>query len=403
MKRWIFVWTMVGLTSIRALYATAAGEGMLLKPTADDPVWGGLPPVYFCGEAVPIHEEAVARRLLSTLLKNTNYVQALSDIRQRASQFFPIIEPILEQYKIPADFKYLPLAESSLRSGAVSAKGAAGYWQLMPETARELGLTVQTRLDERHHLLKSTHAACRYLRFLHEQLGTWTLAAAAYNNGIGNLLVSIRKQRERDYYYLRLNAETGRYLYRILAFKELFGNYQSYRAVLPPHVWKTLSEPLPHLTPNLDAEESLVAESMVTKATRQAVEESLDAEPSVSKQPQDLQLPHGSDVFRNGIKARLTQAGNLQRGEVWLFNLTRDAVTNTRPMEQGDILYALVEDIDSKTNKIYLRVDRIYSLSARETYNLTLSAIDASTGSLGINLDDVGQVKSGWISTWKVQ
>jgi membrane-bound lytic murein transglycosylase D len=388
---------------VNSFWVTVVLAGPLEKPLDDKLRWVSLPPVHFCGEAVPVHEEAVARRLLSALVKNTNYHQSLSSIRQRASRFFPVIEPILERYKIPADFKYLPLVESSLQHGAVSPMGAAGYWQLMPETARELGLTVQDTYDERHHLLKSTHAACRYLRFLHERLGSWTLAAAAYNNGIGNLLASIRKQRERDYYYLRLNAETGRYLYRILAFKELFGNYQSYRPVLPLNVWKTLSEPLPHVTQGIQTVEPLMAESAVNAAVQQAVREPLPVSLATEKRPQELIVPHANDVFRGGIKARLKQAGSLQRGQVWLFNLTADGLAGSKSVEQGDVLYAVVEDIDPRTNKVYLRADRIYSPTERQTYNLTLSALDASTGQLGLNLNDLAQVKAGWISTWKVQ
>lgn len=101
-----------------------------------------LPPVYFCGESVPLHEEAVARRLVSALVTNTHKNQALYRIRQRAATFFPIIEPILARHRIPSDFKYLPLVESALTGFAVSSRGAVGYWQFMPETARELGLTI---------------------------------------------------------------------------------------------------------------------------------------------------------------------------------------------------------------------------------------------------------------------
>lgn len=372
-------------------------------PNDDKLAWANLPPVFFCGEAVPLHEEAVARRLVSALVQNTNYNRALYEIRQRASSFFPLIEPIMTRYKIPADFKYLPLVESALRGGAVSRAGAAGYWQLMPATARELGLTVERQHDERQHLLKSTDAACRYLRFLYNRLGSWTLAAAAYNNGIGNILSSIRRQRESDYYYLRLNAETGKYLYRIIAFKELFDNYKSYRPVLPLAVWKTLSEPLPNIRPDsLDEEQPLLAESMIITETQLAVKESAGLNLAADKRPEEVPLPNAADVFRGGIKARLAEAGVLKRGQVWVFHLTLDGIANGKAVDQGDILYAIVEDIDPKTNKVFLRGDRLYSKENRETYSLTLSAVDASTGRIGIFLPDMEQVKAGWISTWKV-
>ena len=102
-----------------------------------------LPSVYFCGESVPLHEESVARRLVSALAHNTAQNQAIYRMRQRAAVFFPIIEPILLKHNIPLDFKYLPLVESALTGMAVSPKGAVGYWQFMPATARELGLIIE--------------------------------------------------------------------------------------------------------------------------------------------------------------------------------------------------------------------------------------------------------------------
>lgn len=402
MRSTVFALIVSGLAFIANYSAIATGTNRPTTfPLNTDPTWANLPPVFFCGEAVPIHEEAVAHRLMSALVQKTSYGKALANMRLRASAFFPIIEPILERYKIPADFKYLPLVESALRGGAVSKAGAVGYWQLMPATARELGLTVDSERDERLHLLKSTDAACRYLRFLYHKMGSWTLAAAAYNNGIGNLLSSIRKQNERDYYYLRLNAETGRYLYRIIAFKELFDNYQQYKMVLPVHVWNTLSAPLPRKLPHIEMEVPLLEEETLEADTEEAVSAPI-ALSSVAKKSEDVPLPNAADVFRGGIKARLDKAGVLQRGQVWVFHLTRDGMADGKPVDQGDVLYAVVEDIDPKTNKVYFRADKVYSASDRQTHKLALSAVDASTGRIGINLLDMAQVKSGWISTWKV-
>ena len=163
-----------------------------------------------------------------------------------------------------------PLVESALQGLAISPKGAAGYWQFMPATARELGLSVGHGIDERQHLIKSTNAACRYLRYLYNRLGSWTLAAAAYNNGIGALLSNIRRQQQRDYYYLRLNAETGKYLYRILAFKELFANYRSYKSLISDQMMASLNEPLSDLSAD-DTDEVLIPEGILNEATREAI------------------------------------------------------------------------------------------------------------------------------------
>ncbi|MGF7215423.1 hypothetical protein GGR92_001563 [Spirosoma lacussanchae] len=357
-----------------------------------------LPPVYFCGESVPLHEEAVARRLVSALVRNTAQNRAIYQMRQRATRFFPIIEPILARHRVPLDFKYLPLVESALTGLAVSPKGAVGYWQFMPATARELGLKIDGRFDERQDLVKSTDAACRYLRFLYNRLGSWTLAAAAYNNGIGALLGNIRRQQQRDYYYLRLNAETGKYLYRILAFKELFSNYKAYQAIIPDDMMAYLSEA--SIPDTGEEEEVLIPEVVVDEATRTALNTPVQPATAGSRD-MDIPLPNAADVFRGGIKARLVESTGLIRGQIWVFHLTRDGMADGKEVEEGDVLYAVVEDIDAKTNRLYLRADKLYSASEKHTYNLALSAVDASTGRIGIKLPDVDQIKSGWILTWK--
>ncbi|WP_461125697.1 lytic transglycosylase domain-containing protein [Spirosoma aerophilum] len=362
-----------------------------------------LPPVYFCGESVPVHEEVVARRLVSALVRNTNQNEAVLRIRQRAAVFFPIIEPILAHHGIPLDFKYLPLVESALQGFAVSPRGAAGYWQFMPATARELGLTIGNGVDERRHLTKSTNAACRYLRYLYNRLGSWTLAAAAYNNGIGAILSNIRRQQQRDYYYLRLNAETGKYLYRILAFKELFANYRLYKNLIPERMMANLVEPLGNMgEADLSNDEVLIPEIVMNDATKEAVDTPiLEGLPTVKGQTNDIPLPNAAAVFRGGIKAKLVEPSGLQRGQVWVFHLTRDGIAGGREVEEGDILYAVVEDIDVKINKVYLRSDKLYSPAEKETYGLALSAVDASTGRIGIKLSELSRLQSGWILTWK--
>ena len=378
-----------------------ASFGPVVEPRVSLHITPTLPPVYFCGESVPLHEEIIARRLVSALASKAVQNRALYRIRQRAAVFFPIIEPILDRYHIPSDFKYLPLVESALQGSAVSSKGAVGYWQFMPATARELGLSTRPGHDERQNLIKSTHAACQYLNYLHNRLGSWTLAAAAYNNGIGALLANIRRQQQRNYYYLRLNAETGKYLYRILAFKELFSNYQHYQNIIPNRMLASLSEPL---TPESEQEsdEVLLPETTVADATRSAVETSIQDDESASTgQTADIPLPNAADVFQGGIKAKLTESASLQRGQVWVFHLTRSGIADGKEVDEGDVLYAVVEDIDLKNNKLYLRADKLYSASEKHTYTLTLAAVDASTGRIGINMADIDQVKAGWILTWK--
>jgi hypothetical protein len=139
---------------------------------------------------------------------------------KRANRAFPIIEPILKQYGVPDDFKYLAVIESAL-TNAVSASGAKGVWQFMPDTAKEKGMEVNDGVDERYHLQKSTEAACKYLIAAKQKFGNWTLAAASYNGGMNGVNTKIMEQKVTDYYDLALTDETSRYVFRILALKEI--------------------------------------------------------------------------------------------------------------------------------------------------------------------------------------
>ncbi|HVI44289.1 MAG TPA: transglycosylase SLT domain-containing protein [Chitinophaga sp.] len=181
----------------------------------------------FCGEVVPMEREFVSYRLMDVIKRNLRYQKYLPTLRSKAELYFPVIEPILEQYHVPLDFKYLPIVESGL-TNATSPVGAQGVWQIMPGTAAELGLNVTAGNDERNHLIKATHAACRLIRLFHDQLKSWTLAAAAYNAGSGNISRNVRRQGSTDYYQLMLNNETAEYIYKIIAIKQLFENPEMY-------------------------------------------------------------------------------------------------------------------------------------------------------------------------------
>ena len=176
----------------------------------------------FCGEAVPLSELRIAERYQNMIRNydNPTFRKLMTTTRKRMR----IIEPILKKYGVPADFKYIPLIESAMKDEATSHRGAGGYWQLMPSTAKSLGLVVNETRDDRKHLVKSTHAAGKYLRNLYKQLGSWTLVAAAYNAGPTHIQNRMDSQNKDDYFKLRLNSETARYLYKVLAVKEWFSN-----------------------------------------------------------------------------------------------------------------------------------------------------------------------------------
>ena len=181
----------------------------------------------FAGEAVPTNNPDIYERMDRELLVNTYWQSNGLLLIKRAHKYFPIIEPILKENGVPDDFKYLAVIESGLQN-VVSPARATGFWQILKETGREYGLEVNDNVDERYNLEKSTEAACKYLIKSKERLGSWTLAAAAYNAGQAGINRRLEEQKVADYYSLLLGEETGRYLFRILAIKEILSNPKKY-------------------------------------------------------------------------------------------------------------------------------------------------------------------------------
>ena len=181
----------------------------------------------FAGETTPLHVVDVRERLDRELLINANLHSTTTLILKRANRAFPVIEPILQKYGIPDDFKYLAVIESGLVN-AVSSAGARGVWQFMPETAKEKGMEINDFVDERYHLEKSTEAACKYLLAAKNKFGSWTMAAASYNGGMNGVNKKIEEQQVTNYYDLALTEETSRYVFRILALKEIMKNPGKY-------------------------------------------------------------------------------------------------------------------------------------------------------------------------------
>ena len=181
----------------------------------------------FAGEAMPLSDPDVYERMDRELLVNTYWQSNGLLMFKRAQKYFPIIEPILKKHGIPDDFKYLAVIESGL-TNAVSPAGARGVWQIMPATAKENGLEVNENVDERYNLEKSTEVACKYLLQSKKSLGSWTLAAAAYNAGNTGISRRLKEQEVNAYYDLLLGEETGRYMFRIVALKEIMNNPKTY-------------------------------------------------------------------------------------------------------------------------------------------------------------------------------
>ena len=187
--------------------------------------------ISFANEMAPLEFEDIKERLDKELLINTYWQSKTLLLIKRAEKYFPVIEKILKENKIPDDFKYLAVAESGLEN-STSPSGAKGFWQFLKQTGLEYGLEINSEVDERYHLEKSTKAACQYLQEAYNKFGSWTLAAAAYNMGKAGLARAINIQQTNNYYQLMLNNETYRYVFRILAIKEILSKHESYGFII---------------------------------------------------------------------------------------------------------------------------------------------------------------------------
>ncbi|MEZ5019016.1 MAG: lytic transglycosylase domain-containing protein [Bacteroidales bacterium] len=189
--------------------------------------WAIPDDVSFAGEVMPLQNfdtrESLDRELNATAYRHGSTLLTI----KRAGRYFPEIEKILKEYGVPDDFKYLACAESDL-SNVISPKGATGYWQIMEATGKESGMIINREVDERYDLDKSTRFACKYFLKAYEKYGSWTMAAASYNNGFSGLNEQVDIQKETNYYDLLLNEETARYIFRIVSLKLIMSEPSKY-------------------------------------------------------------------------------------------------------------------------------------------------------------------------------
>ena len=189
--------------------------------------WSVPDSVSFAGEPMPLDNfdtrESLDRELNATAYRHGSTLLTI----KRAGRYFPEIEKILRENGVPDDFKYLACAESDL-SNAVSPVGATGFWQIMESTGKENGLTINREIDDRYNLEKSTQFACNYFNKAYERYGSWTMAAASYNNGFSGLSDQVEIQKQTSYYDLLLNDETARYVFRVVALKLILSDPSGY-------------------------------------------------------------------------------------------------------------------------------------------------------------------------------
>ena len=226
----------IGLVSLSGLFIYAVQKAPSDETLKDNPKLLNDYNVYaltvpsdldFAGEKVPLKNPDIFERMDRELLVNTYWQSNGLLMFKRAQKYFPVIEPILKKYGVPDDFKYLAVAESGL-TNTVSPAGARGIWQILEGTGEENGLEVNDNVDERYNLEKATEAACKYILKIKEDLGSWTLAAAAYNGGENRITKRLGEQQVTNYYDLLLGEETSRYVFRIIAIKEILSHPQKY-------------------------------------------------------------------------------------------------------------------------------------------------------------------------------
>ncbi len=212
-------------------------------------------PLEFCGERVPLESQEVRERLEKELLLSLWDRPQVILWLKRSRRYLPHIEKMLKEHGMPDDLKFVAIAESALRPHAGSKKGAIGFWQFMKDTGSKYGLVINGYVDERRNLFTSTRAAIRYFRDLHKLLGSWTLAAGAFNLGEAGVRAEILEQRTQDYYELYLPLETQRFVFRILSVKLILSDPPRYGFILaeedyyPPLEFDSVQVDCPQETP----------------------------------------------------------------------------------------------------------------------------------------------------------
>ena len=189
--------------------------------------------VEFAGEQLPLDKFYVRESLDRELLSNAYFHSQTIRLLKLAPRYFSVIEPILKEKGVPDDFKYLAVAESGFNPRAVSPANAVGLWQFLRTTAQQYGLTVNSEVDERYHVKKSTYAACDYLLSSYKRFGSWSMVAASYNAGVTGINRQVERQKIDSYYDLLFGEETSRYVYRIIALKLIMENPAAYNFNVP--------------------------------------------------------------------------------------------------------------------------------------------------------------------------
>ena len=150
---------------------------------------------------------------------NDDFEELFEKIKVHKTGYLNTIDKIFTQLNVPIELKYLAIVESQLKTDARSGVGAVGMWQFMPGTAKTFGLRITAKYDERKHVWKSSVAAAKYLRDLHDIFGDWLLVIASYNSGPAPVLKAIKKTGSRSFWKIQylLPKETRLHVKRFIA------------------------------------------------------------------------------------------------------------------------------------------------------------------------------------------
>lgn len=183
--------------------------------------------IIFAGDTISFKDLDLKERMDNELVINNFWHSNTIMMMKRSNRWLPVMKEIFRAENVPEDLVYISVIESGLQN-VTSPRGAKGFWQFMERTGDEYGLIINSQMDERYHVEKSTRAACQYLKTANEKFGSWILAAASYNLGMYGMADNLKRQKVDNYFDLSLNSETARYIFRLMAIKLVFENPSNY-------------------------------------------------------------------------------------------------------------------------------------------------------------------------------
>ena len=300
-------------------------------------------PLHFCCEPVPLNENDVKERLERELLVSLDDQDTVILWLKRSSRYFPYIEKALKDNSLPDDLKYVVIAESALKPLAASNKGAVGFWQFIESTGERYGMTINNNIDERRNLVTATDAAMKYFKDLYVLLGSWTLAAAAYNMGEDGLQTEMLMQKENSYYRLYLNEETQRYVFRILAAKMILSNPRKYGYLLKE---EDLYKPLPYETVEITVDDP-VPLHVIAQAANTYFKVIKDLNPQIK----NYHLYSGK---YNILIPRGASSGFMERYNNILSQYRKEKENSVYTVRKGDTLFTIAKRLRVSVKAIML-------------------------------------------------